>query len=188
MNATIEENQLTPNESSTPLSTSPVKTRNLPFGMAWWEAGAIVLSFILITYIAIPGYFRYLDYVRGKESSNRLTLIANCLKYLADQNKTKPGEKICEIFDLNETLEMAQRQIYTKMNIDAERAIFLKIGAEPDCPGGGDYGVNLFLGADGNIVVPTCTLVYGPKGDYYKKNGLYIADMSKVNGDLGLGK
>ncbi len=162
------------------------ESQTLPLGMAWWEIGAISLTFILIASVALPNYFRYLDFMRGHESAARLTLIANCLKYMADQNQTKPGEKICELFDLNETLELAQRRIYTKMNIGAARALFLKIGAEPDCPGGGDYIVNLNLDAQGNIIEPTSTLAFGPKGDFYRKNGLYVADMSQVNGDIGL--
>lgn len=186
MNAAFEENQSSSGEFLPAQLPAAEPASDLPFGMTWWELCVIVISFVLIAVVAIPSYFRYLDNVRGKESANRLTLIANCLKYLADQNKTKAGEKICEIFDLNETLEMAQRHIYTKMNIDADRAIFLKVGAEPDCPGGGDYVVNLFLGADGNIVEPTCTLAFGPKSDYYRKNGLYIADMSKVDGNIGI--
>ncbi|MBN2327448.1 MAG: hypothetical protein JXR73_09865 [Candidatus Omnitrophica bacterium] len=186
MNAEHEENIASQNEPAPAPTRSALPSKNLPFGMDWWELAAVVLSFILIAFVAIPGYFRYLDNVRGKESSARLTLIANCLKYLADQNHTQPGEKICELFDLNETLELAQRHIYTKMNIDAERALFLKLGAEPDCPGGGDYVVNLYLKADGSIPEPTCTLAFGSKRDYYLKHGLYIADMSKVDGNIGL--
>jgi len=155
-------------------------------GMENWEILAIALAIVLIAFFAIPRYFNYLDNIRGKESANRLTLIANCLQYLANQNQTQPGAKICELFDLNETLELAQRVIYSKMNISAERALFLKLGAEPDCPGGGDYVVNLFLGADGKIIEPTCTLVAGSKGKYYRKRGLYIADMSKVDGKIGI--
>lgn len=155
-------------------------------GMESWEILAISLTFVLIAFFAIPRYFDYLNTVRGRESANRLTLIANCLKYLADQNQTQPGAKICELFDLNETLELAQRAIYSKLNISAERASFLKLGAEPDCPGGGDYVVNLFLDANGKIVEPTCTLVAGSKGDYYRKRGLYVADMSKVDGKIGI--
>ena len=184
-NAIVNGNDATMQHDSSQSPDAPVEAKGF-FGFAVWEIGAVALAFILIVFIAIPSYFNYLDFVRGKESSARLTLIANCLKYLSDQNQTKPGEKICALFDLNETLEMAQRQIYTKMNIGAERALFLKIGAEPDCPGGGDYVVNLYMGADGNIVEPTCTLAFGSKGDYYREHGLYVADMTQVDGDLGL--
>lgn len=173
-------------ENSSPIFEDLEENRSILFGMEWWELGVIALSIGLIVFVAIPGYFNYLDQMRGKESSNRLTLIANCLQYLANQNQTQPGKKICELFDLNETLEMAQRHIYSKMNIAAERAIFLKVGAEPDDPGGGDYVVNLYLKADGSIVEPTCTLAYGPKGDYYREHGLYVADMSKVDGKIGV--
>ncbi|MGC9326960.1 MAG: hypothetical protein ACP5I1_04960 [Candidatus Hinthialibacter sp.] len=186
MNAEHEEKVMRRNESHPAPARSASSTKNLPWGMSWWELVAIGLSFVLIAFVALPGYFRYLDYMRGKESSARLTLIANCLKYLADQNQTQPGEKICELFDLNETLELAQRRIYTEMNIDAERALFLKLGAEPDCPGGGDYVVNLYMKADGSIPEPTCTLAFGSNREYYLKNGLYVADMSQVDGKIGL--
>lgn len=153
-----------------------------------WEIVALALSFILIAFVAIPNYFGYLDTVRGKESSNRLTLLANCLKYLAIQNQTKPGEKICELFDLNEVLELAQRKIYERSEISSEDALFFKVGAEPDCPGGGDfiYEPSMFLGPDGNIIEPLNTKVLGPKGEYYRSKGLYVADMSKVDGNIGI--
>jgi hypothetical protein len=175
-----------PTQPDQETSCNVERSKTLPLGMAWWEVSAIALAFFLISCIALPNYFRYLDFMRGHESSARLTLIANCLKYIADQNQTKPGEKICELFDLNETLELAQRHIYTKMNIGAARALFLKIGAEPDCPGGGDYSVTLNLDVQGNIIEPTSTLAFGPKGDFYRKNSLYVADMSKVDGKIGL--
>lgn len=156
------------------------------FSLEPWEIGAIALSFCLIAFVAIPQYFKYQEIMRGRECAKRLTLFANCLKYLADKNHTKPGERICELFDLNETLELAQRLAHEKAQLGAQKALFFKVGAEPDCPAGGDYSYSLDLGADGNIIPPTCSHTTGPSKEFYIQNGLCMADMSKVDGKIGL--
>ncbi|HOJ62652.1 MAG TPA: hypothetical protein PK878_20445 [bacterium] len=156
------------------------------FHLTPWEIIAIALSFCLIAFVALPSYFKYLEIMRGRECSKRLTLFANCLKYLAEKNHTQPGERICELFDLNETLEMAQRLAYEKAQLGSQKALFFKVGAEPDCPAGGDYTYSLTLGADGNIVLPTCSHTTGPNKDFYIQNGLCTVDVSKVDGKIGL--
>ncbi len=164
----------------------PKRKPKILFGLEPWEIVVLAISAFLVFCVAIPNYFEYLEYKRGKESTLRLTLLANSLKYLADKNETKPGEKICEIFDLNETLEIAQRHIYDNASVRIPPNLYFRYGIEPDCPAGGDYSCSLYLGADGNIIEPTSTLAWGPDGEYYRERGLCVADMDKVNGDIGL--
>lgn len=147
-----------------------------------WEIGALVIAFLLIALVAMPNYFNSLEELRGQECSERLTLVANCLKYLADQNETKPNEKICELFDLNEILTLAQGVTYQLGETNAW--LYYKVGAEPDCAGEGDHHVSLYLGADGQIVAPTCTLGSGPEGKVFREKGLHVCDMARVDGNI----
>lgn len=147
-----------------------------------WEIWVLLLSFCLIAFVAIPNFYNSLEDFRGKFCSKRLTLVANCLKYLAKTNKTKPGEKICELFDLNQVMAKAQGVNYVDKNINTW--FFLKVGAKPDCASDGSHTVNLNLGADGEIIAPTCTYAFGPKGEHFRKKGLHTCNLSKVTGEL----
>ena len=159
------------------------KSPALLFGLYVWEVVVLALCFMLLAGIAIPNYFKALEAMRGTECSSRLTLVGNCLKYLADRNGTKPGEKICELFDLNETLELAQGG--SLINIGSSVPFYYRVGAEPDCPGTGNHGISLYLAADGQIVAPTCTRAFEPKlGAYFKERGLHFCNLSKVTGDI----
>jgi len=166
--------------------TSTGKGGTSTFQICKWEIAVIAFSIALILFVAVPNYVNYLDSMRGHECSVRLTLIANCLQYLAERNKTKPGETICAVFDLNEFLELAQRKAYSKASIQATTSLFLKIGAEPDCVAGGDYTVDFTLGEDGNIIYPVCSRSQGSNAEYHKKHGICVVDETKVDGKIGL--
>ncbi len=149
-----------------------------------WEIVLLALSFILIVFFALPNYFYALGDLRGRECTKRLTLLADCLQYLADKNETKPGKKICELFDLNELLEQAQGGGSVKIHSSSDLPLYFKIGTEPDCPEpDGDYELSLFLDEEGNIIPPTCSEAQGQYGEYFREHGLHVVDMSKVDGD-----
>ncbi|RJP24387.1 MAG: hypothetical protein C4527_18925 [Candidatus Omnitrophota bacterium] len=156
-----------------------IQKRHGLLGLELWEIGAILLAISLIAFVAIPNYFYTLKELRGNECSSRLTLLANCLQYLADKNETKPGEKICEQFDLNELLEQVQNKQSFAL---AQGGWYYKVGAEPDCAGVGDHHYSLYLGADGSIVTPTCTM--GTETNV--ELGLHACDLTKVTGKLGI--
>lgn len=149
-----------------------------------WEYGALGLAFALIAFVAIPNYLNSLDEFRGKECSARLTRVANCLTFLAQQNQTQPGEKICELFDLNEMLALDQGVTYQLG--ETNLWLYYKLGAEPDCAGEGDHQVSLVLGKDGRVAVPTCTLVDEAHRKEYQQRGLHTCDVSKVTGEINL--
>ncbi len=153
-------------------------------GLELWEIGVLAIAVGLIAFVAIPNYFYSLKEMRGQECSSRLTLLANCLKYLAEENNTQPGEKICEQFDLNELLERVQMRTDEQSFTIPRGGWYYKVGAEPDCADVGDHYYTLTLGADGEIVPPTCTL--GTEEN--RKLGLHVCDMSKVDGKLDLGE
>jgi hypothetical protein len=71
-------------------------------------------------------------------------LIYSILSDIARERGTKPGEEICKTFDIN-------------VRLDRMRSFFM-VGAEPDCPDGGDFEVNTTLGPDGRPIPPRCTL------------------------------
>ena len=147
-----------------------------------WEIGVLIAAFCLASFIAIPNFYYSLEDFRGEHCSKRLTLAANCLKYLAKTNGTKPGQKICELFDLNQLLATEQGVTYVDKNINYW--FFYKIGAKPDCASDGFHTINLTLGADGNIIEPTCSYGFGSKGEHFRKKGLHTCDMTKVDGIL----
>ncbi|MBZ0256094.1 hypothetical protein K8I31_08535 [bacterium] len=150
-----------------------------------WELAALGIAFALIIFFAIPNFFGALSNLRGEECSRRLTLAANCLQYLADQNQTKPGEQICQLFDLNQLLERAQRG-GSLLSSSGRYIVFYKIGVEPDCADIGDHQVTLTLGPDGKVVPPTCSLARGESGEKYRRKGLHVCNMEEVTGDLGI--
>ena len=127
--------------------------------------------------------FTALETLRGKECSRRLLLVANCLKALAQQNGTKPGEKICEPLDLNYALDVAQGAMSIKGDFTYIPAFF-RFGTEPDCPGIGDHVYNLNLDENGNIIPPRCTRIDGPRGEYFREHNLHVCDLSKVDGKI----
>ena len=173
------------NESiSTTVQTVKTQRSNPSFlGLDFWELGVLGLSIVLLAGVALPNYFKALEELRGKDCTKNLTLLANCLQYLADKNGTKPGEKICEIFDLNEALEKVQIGWETTLNYHVNTT-FYKIGSEPDCADVGDHSYSLLLGEDGKVVPPTCSLASGKKREWYKKNMLHVCDTTKVNGKI----
>ena len=119
-----------------------------PKGRKLFEAGAIVLSVLIVAGISIPSFFGTLKDVRGRECSNRLRLITECLYELAMERNTKPGEQICSLFELNDRmLEKQDRATHA-----------VRIGAEPDCADSGDFEVDLFMCEDGSIPLPKCSL------------------------------
>jgi hypothetical protein len=166
------------NESKSP------KKLDLLAKMQLWEIVALVVAFSLIAFVALPNYFDSLEAMRGRECSDRLTLVANCLTYLAKQNNTQPGEKICELFDLNEVLALAQGVTYQLG--ETNTWLYYKVGAEPDCAGEGDHTVSLYLGADGEIVEPTCSIAHGEDGEYYQNRGLHTCNLANVTGEIGI--
>jgi len=183
MNASVEANKKLLNES--PVRTIPERNdekmeKRTILGLELWEVVCLIISALLIALIAIPNYFDALFMWRGVECSSRLTLAANCLTYLANKNHTKPGEKICELFELNEVMEKAQGG--SVVRLDKSNPPYFKLGAEPDCVDVGDYTYSLFLGQDGKIVIPTCSLGEGPEGEKNRERGLHVCDLSKVNG------
>ncbi len=161
--------------------TQKTKNNKIFFGLEIWEIGAIFIALSLIAFVAIPNYFYALKELRGEECSSRLTMLANCLQYLADKNETKPGEKICEQFDINELLEQVQGSTMDVFTAH-QGGWFYKVGAEPDCADVGDHSYSLYLGADGQIIPPTCSL--GSESN--QELGLHTCDMSKVTGELGI--
>jgi hypothetical protein len=150
-----------------------------------WEIAALGIAFTLVIFFSIPNFFGALSDLRGEECSRRLTLAGNCLQYLAEQNQTKPGEQICQLFDLNQLLERAQRG-GSLLSSSGRYIVFYKIGVEPDCADVGDHQVNLTLGKDGKIIPPTCSLAEGENGERYRSKGLHVCDMEAVTGDLGI--
>lgn len=149
-----------------------------------WEISALSLAFVLIIFGAIPNFFGALSDLRGEECSRRLTLAANCLQNLANINETKPGEQICQLFDLNQLLENAQRG-GSLLSSSGRYIVFYKIGVEPDCADVGNHKVTLTLGADGKIVPPVCSLAEGDDGEEYRSKGLHVCNMENVTGNLG---
>ncbi|MDP8245393.1 MAG: hypothetical protein P9L94_15015 [Candidatus Hinthialibacter antarcticus] len=150
-----------------------------------WEVIALTLAFVLIVFGAIPNFFGALSDLRGEECSRRLTLAGNCLQNLANKNDTKPGEQICQLFDLNQLLENTQRG-GSLISSSGRYIVFYKIGVEPDCADVGNHQVTLTLGADGKIVPPVCSLAQGEDGEKYRSKGLHVCDIEHVTGDLGL--
>ncbi len=108
------------------------------------EIVVLVVSFCLIAFVAIPNFLRALYEIRGRECSARLELIYNILCDIAEERRTRPGEEICQEFDIN-------------VRLDQMKA-FIKVGAEPDCPDAGDFIVDFHLGEDGKPIPPKCTL------------------------------
>ncbi len=155
------------------------KTTNTFFGLALWEIIALALSVVLIAFIAIPNYFSALETLRGRECSHRLTLMADCLTYLAERHDTQPGEQICELFELNELLERVQGG--EMIRFDTSIPAYYKVGAEPDCIDVGDHQYSLILGEDGKVQPPTCTLGDEPR---FENTDLHQCDMSLVDGEL----
>ncbi len=117
------------------------------------EIIVLAVSFCLVAFVAIPSFLQALYEIRGRECSARLELIYNILADIAEERGTKPGEEICQEFDIN-------------VRLDQMKA-FIKVGAEPDCPDVGDFVVNLRLGEDGRPIPPTCTL--GDRPDSIRK-------------------
>lgn len=181
----------TPNaQMQTNPSPTPQRKKGLFKGISLkpWELGLLLLSFILVAFMAVPNFLHALAELRGQECNNRLVLLANCLEVLAERNNTQPGEKICELFDLNEMLIAAQRGSFVQT--ERERAtVFYKIGAEPDCPdihGEHHFEKSLYLGEDGNIVLPTCSLAEGEAGRANRERGWHVCDPDQVTGELKL--
>ncbi|MBI1386909.1 MAG: hypothetical protein GC154_00490 [bacterium] len=171
--------------NETPLNSRADKSGGILQTLSMWELAALGMAFVLIVFVSIPNFFHALGELRGKECSRRLTLAANCLKYLAVKNNTQPGEQICQLFDLNQLLEQVQRG-GSFLGGTGRMIVYYKIGVEPDCAGEGDHSVDLIMGPNGEVPVPKCSLADGPEGDYYRENGLHVADVSKVTGDIGL--
>ncbi len=157
--------------------------RGILFGLEIWEIAVIALSIFLILFVAIPNYFGALSMMRGQECSRRLLLVANSLKYLAVQNQVKPGEKICEPLELNQTLDLAQGALKIEGSMEYVPAFF-RYGTEPDCSDGGDFNVNFYLGEDGEIVPPTCNRFDEIGADYCREHNMHFCDMSQVDGVL----
>jgi len=156
----------------------------IPFlNLKKWEVILLGLAFFLIAFVAMPNYFHALETLRGESCSAKLTLLANCVQHLANQNDTQPGKKVCELFDLNELLEQVQGGGSINLQ-EGDLPMYFKIGTEPDCPEpSGDYTVELFLDEEGNIIPPRCSLAQGEDGEYFVENGLHVANMNKVDGD-----
>lgn len=174
-------------------STLPVTQvdENKRSSFAWlkrWETGVLLLSFFLIVFVAIPNFLHALTDFRGVECSNRLTLMANALKFLAERNNTQPGEQICELFELNELLVQIQRGSFIALQ-QARFTTYYKAGSDPDCPnihGKHIFEQSLILGEDGEIVPPQCALAHGPRGEFFRKRGWHVCDMSRVTGEIEL--
>lgn len=162
----------------------PIESRGVLFGLHLWELVALGVSIIMLIGVAMPYYFDALATLRGRECSNRLTLVANCLAYLAEENGTKPGEQICHEFQLNELLERVQGG--ELIRFDQKSPPYFKVGAEPDCVDVGDHTYHLRLGEDGKIIPPTCSLAEGEEGERNRRRGLHVCDMEQVNGKLEL--
>ncbi|MEW6238505.1 MAG: hypothetical protein AB1656_24225 [Candidatus Omnitrophota bacterium] len=189
MNASVEAQK--DRTSDAPVRAIPERSgereeKRTILGLQLWEIVCLAISALLIALIAIPNYFDALFMWRGVECSARLTLAANCLTYLANKNHTKPGEKICELFELNEIMEKSQGGAVIRL--DKSNPPYFKLGAEPDCIDVGDYKYSLILGQDGKIVIPTCSLGEGPAGEKNRKRSLHICDVSKVDGVLNFAK
>ncbi len=149
------------------------------------EIIALGIAFVLVIFFAVPNFFGALSDLRGEECSRRLTLAANCLQHLAIKNQTKPGEQICQLFDLNQILERVQRG-GSLISTSGRYIVFYKIGVEPDCADTGNHKVTLTLGDDGKIIPPVCSLAEGDDGETYRQNKLHVCLMEHVTGDLGL--
>lgn len=163
---------------------SPARQEKRFFQLSPWEIGALLAAFGLIAFVAVPNYFKSLDSLRGTACSRKITMLADCLQYLADKNDTQPGERICEEFDLNELLEQVQTGSVAHAT-HGDLPMYYKIGAEPDCPDpNGDHIVSLILNEDGTIPVPQCSLTEGVHGEYYRSRGWHTCNMEMVDGNL----
>ena len=114
------------------------------FHLSSGEVIALCVAFCLVAIVAVPSFLSALNELRGRECSNRLALIYEILSDIAKERGTKPGEEICQAFDLN-------------VRLDQKKA-FIKVGAEPDCPDAGDFIIDLHLGPDGKPIPPKCAL------------------------------
>lgn len=152
------------------------------FGKTEW--GALIFSFVLIAFFAIPNFLEARHELQSDECVRRLTLMADCLKYLAIQNNTQPGEKVCELFDLNTIILAHQRGAFVELVGESEQTLYYQVGAEPDCPNlNGEHVFSLFLDENGDIVPPRCTLC-AEDDEYAIERGWCVADMSQVDGIL----
>jgi hypothetical protein len=161
-----------------------MKNKEFMKKMRPWEIGALIVAFSLVAFVALPSYLDSLSDLRGKDCATKLTLVANCLQFLAEKNGTQPGEKICETFDLNEILALAQGVTYQVG--ETNRWLYYKVGANPDCLDGGAHEISLILGEDGKVQIPTCSLMDSEKGEDFRAKGLHVCDIANVTSEIGI--
>ncbi|MFH1737537.1 MAG: hypothetical protein ABIH23_00925 [bacterium] len=131
-----------PSASTDRDQTPPARRQGLHLSTG--ESIALLVAFCMIAVVAVPNFLNALYELRGRECTHRLHLIYDILSDFAKERQTKPGESICQAFDVNVRLDQMHA--------------FIKLGAEPDCPDTGDFIVDFHLGPDERPIPPKCAL------------------------------